>query len=83
MATAEMVFERNVLAYQLALPGYLKDRLEGQHVLLHGGEVCGVFATEDAARQEGYARFERGEFMTKEILQSDLGMEQYLNACRG
>lgn len=83
MATAESMFERNVLAYQLALPGYLKDHLEGRHVLLHGGHVCGVYQTEDAARQDGYARFEREEFMTKEILGSDLGMEQYLTECRG
>ncbi len=83
MATAEMEFESNVLAYQLALPGYLKDHLEGSHVLLHSGMVCGVFPTEDAARQEGYGRFERGEFITKEILRSDLGMEQHLRQCRG
>lgn len=76
-------FERNVLAYQEALPRLLADRLEGQHVLLHDGSVQEVFLSEEAAQQAGYDRFGRREFMTKEVLGSDVGMEQYLTECSG
>jgi hypothetical protein len=40
---------------------------EGEHVVIHGSEHFGFFATRDAALGEGFRRFGRIAFLVKQV----------------
>ncbi len=46
----------------------LVGRSEGKFVLIHGGEVAGVFDTEQDAITQGYQKFGNVPFLVKQIL---------------
>jgi hypothetical protein len=57
-------------AYYLAhLPEWYDH--EGEHVLIHGKEQFGFFASRDAALEEGFRRFGRVAFLVKEVRRNE------------
>jgi hypothetical protein len=49
-------FDRNIAAFDSALPGLLKS-IPGRWVLIHSGELCGDFPDFAGALSNGYKRF--------------------------
>jgi hypothetical protein len=75
-------FERAVQTYRRELEHLLDIGAEGKFALIGAGEVQGVFATNAEARTMGHQLYGLEFFLTKEVLHSDLGSEQYRHACR-
>ena len=57
--------ERERQTYNNHLPELLKD--ENKHVLIHEGDVVGVFDKYEEALTEGYKRFGVNPFLVKKI----------------
>ncbi len=63
--TGDTTLDREVDYYLAHLPEWSGH--EGQHVLIHGAEPFGFFATRDAALQEGLRRFGWVPFLVKQV----------------
>jgi hypothetical protein len=44
---------------------------EGRHVLIHGQEPCGFFASREEALREGLRRFGRVPFLVKQVIRDE------------
>ncbi len=61
--------EAEVVAFGAALSGLLLNPANaGAFALVAGGQVQGVYPTEDAALDAGYDRFGMGPFLVKRIV---------------
>lgn len=60
-----MALEQELETYRRELPGLLTR--EGQHVLIHGDAVAGVFPSRDDALLAGYERYDHAPFLVKQI----------------
>jgi hypothetical protein len=50
---------------------HLLETHEGKFVLIHGGEVLGVFASRSEARRAGYRKLGKEPFFVQEIVASE------------
>jgi len=57
--------EEDIALYLKELPSWGEH--EGQHVLIHGGQVHGFFPTREEARREGFQKFGYVAFLVKEV----------------
>jgi hypothetical protein len=60
-----MTLERELQTYAERLPKLLAD--EGRYVLIHGGEVVGIFTAYEDALAAGYERCGLTPFLVKRI----------------
>lgn len=59
------VLEKELATYREKLPGLLSE--EGKFVLVHEGEIAGIFDTYADALTEGYKLFKLKPFLVKQI----------------
>jgi len=55
----------DIAVYKENLAGWREH--QGEHVLIHGGEVHGFFPTRGEARREGFRRFGPVAFLVKQV----------------
>jgi hypothetical protein len=64
-SSEDKAFEQNVAFYEEQLPSWREH--QGQHVLIHGGDLCDFFATHMEALTAGFDRFGRQPFLVKQV----------------
>ena len=60
-----MMLDAEIQTYRSQLPELLAN--EGKFVLVHGGDIVGVFKSREAALVLGYERFKLAPFLVKRI----------------
>ena len=65
LPASAILADEDIALYYSKLPGWREH--QGEHVLIHGGEVHGFFPTRDEARREGFGRFGHVAFLVKQV----------------
>jgi hypothetical protein len=60
--------ETELATFRRELPALLADPAnQGKYVLIHGGEIAGIFPDVESGLEAGYDRFELAPFLVKQI----------------
>jgi hypothetical protein len=62
-----MAFEKEMETYSAELPKLVANKDEGKFIVIHAGEVLGVFGTYEDALKLGYEKCKLKPFFVKKI----------------